>query len=167
MYKRQVQPSLENERRFATVQRLSEMNLGLYRTFLQPFIKASINDQAVEWIKKLTPADLPAEIFSARNPMMQLVAQLAEQVRQSRQPASADNPLLTWQTQLSAGIVKALDGYRDLHDASLEQLFLATYSSPLLQAMVGLPASDESPRQRPANEPERAAFVEKLSLFHI
>jgi hypothetical protein len=156
-----VQPSLENERRFATVQRISEMNLGLYRTFLQPFIKACINEQSAEWMEKLNPSELPFEIFSERNPMMRQVAQLAEQVRQQRRPAAADNPLVQWQAQFSEGIVAALDGYRDLRDATLEQIFLATYSSPLLQAMVGLRASDESPRRRPGNEPERTAFIEK------
>ena len=156
-----VQPSLENERRFATVQRISEMNLGLYRTFMQPFIKASINEQSAEWMAKLNPSELPFEIFSERNPMMRQVAQLAEQVRQNRQPAAANNPLVEWQAKFSEGIVAALDGYRDLRDATLEQIFLATYSSPLLQAMVGLRSSDESPRRRPGIEPERAAFIEK------
>ena len=35
-----VQPDPENERRFATVRRVSEINLGLYRSLVQPFIKA-------------------------------------------------------------------------------------------------------------------------------
>ena len=156
-----VQPSLENERRFATVRHISEMNLGLYRTFLQPFIKACTNEHTAELMEKLNPSELPFEIFSERNPMMRQVAQLAEQVRQHRHPATANNPLVQWQSRFSEGIVAALDGYRDLRDATLEQIFLATYSSPLLQAMVGLRASDESPRRRPGNEPERTAFIEK------
>ncbi|MGB7536331.1 MAG: DUF3141 domain-containing protein, partial [Azonexus sp.] len=36
-----VQPSIENERLFATVQRVSEINLGLYRSLLQPFVRAA------------------------------------------------------------------------------------------------------------------------------
>ena len=35
-----VQPNLENERRFAAARRVSEINLGLYRTLFQPFVKA-------------------------------------------------------------------------------------------------------------------------------
>ena len=35
-----VQPDPENERRFATVRRVSEINLGLYRTLFQPFVQA-------------------------------------------------------------------------------------------------------------------------------
>jgi hypothetical protein len=89
------------------------------------------------------------------------VALLAEQVRQQRQPVSADNPLLEWQAKISDAIVAALDGYRDMRDKTMEQIFLATYSSPLLQALVGVPASDEAPRKRPEADPERIAFIEK------
>ena len=132
-----VQPDPENERRFATVRRVSEINLGLYRTLFQPFVRASVNEQTAEWMKKLNHAELPFEIFSERNPLMQQVAQLAEQVRQQSKPIAADNPFLAWQTQMSDGIIAALDGYRDQRDAALEKMFLAIYSSPALQAMVG------------------------------
>ena len=156
-----VKPDPENERRFAAVKRVSEINLGLYRTLLQPLIRASVNDQTAELMHKLSPSELPFEVFSTRNPLMQQVAQLAEQVRQQRQPVSPDNPLLQWQAKMSEGIVSALNNYRDMRDKSMEQIFLATYGSPLLQAMVGLKASDESPRKRPGGEPERLAFIQQ------
>ena len=156
-----VKPDPENERRFAAVKRVSEINLGLYRTLLQPLIRASVNDQTTELMRKLSPSELPFEVFSTRNPLMQQVAQLAEQVRQQRQPVSPDNPLLQWQAKISEGIISALNNYRDMRDKSLEQIFLATYGSPLLQAMVGLKASDESPRKRPGGEPERLAFIQQ------
>ena len=62
---------------------------------------------------------------------------------------------------MSEGMIAALDGWRDLRDRSLEQIFLAIYSSPMLQAMVGLRAADEAPRHRPGVEPERLAFIEQ------
>jgi hypothetical protein len=62
---------------------------------------------------------------------------------------------------ISDGIIAALDNYRDLRDSSLEQIFLSIYSSPLLQALVGLRASNEIPRPRPGVEPERVAFIEQ------
>jgi hypothetical protein len=156
-----VQPSLENERRFATVRRISEINLGLYRSFLQPFVKTVANDHTAAWLQKLNPSELPFEFFSERNPLMRPVAKLADGVRTGRRPASKDNPFVQWQTALSDAIVTALNGWRDLHNAMVEQTFLTTFSSPLLQAMVGLRASDESPRRRPGLEPERIAFIEE------
>ena len=81
-----VRPDPENDRRFAAAQRVSEINLGLYRSLLQPLVQATTNEQTAELMKKLNPSELPFEIFSDRNPLMHLVAQLAEQVRQQRQP---------------------------------------------------------------------------------
>jgi len=156
-----VQPSLENERRFAAVQRVSEINLGLYRTLFQPFVQASMNEQTSEWMHKLNASELPLELFSDRNPLMRQIGQLAEQVRDQRQPVAPDNPLLQWQAMMSDGIIAALDSYRDLRDSSMEQIFLSIYSSPLLQAMAGLRATDETPRPRPGQEPERLAFIEQ------
>jgi len=156
-----VQPSLENERRFAAVQRVSEINLGLYRTLFQPFVQATMNEQTSEWLHKLNASELPLELFSDRNPLMRQIGQLAEQVRQQRQPVASDNPLLQWQAMMSDGIIAALDGYRDLRDSTMEQIFLSIYSSPMLQAMAGLRASDETPRPRPGQEPERVAFIEQ------
>ncbi len=156
-----VRPDPENEQRFATVRRVSEINLGLYRTLLQPFVQAFASEQTAEWLHKLNASELPFELFSDRNPLMRQIAQLAELVRQQRRPASPDNPLLKVQAMVSEGIIAALDGWRDLRDRSLEQIFLAIYSTPLLQALVGLSASDMSPRRRPGVEPERMAFIQE------
>ena len=154
-----VQPDLENERRFAAVRRVSEINLGLYRTLVQPFVKAAINEHGAQWLHKLNAAELPFQIFSKQNPLMQQVAQLAQQVREQRQPVPPDNPLLQWQQSMSQAIIAALDGYRDLRDNTIEQTFLALYGSPVLQAMLGLSASDEPPRKSPGIDPARAAMI--------
>ncbi len=154
-----VQPELENERRFAAVRRVSEINLGLYRTLSQPFVQSFANEQTAAWLHKLNPAELPYELFSDSNPLMRQIAQLAEQVRGQRQTALPDNPLSPVQAMMSDGIIAMLDHWRDLRDHSLEQIFLGIYSAPLLQAMVGQRASDESPRRRPGVEPERIEFI--------
>jgi len=156
-----VQPSIENERLFATVQRVSEINLGLYHSLFQPLVRAAVDNPATEWLKNLTPPLPDADPFAATNPLMKQVAQMAEQIRQHRHPAAPDNPLLAWQARFSDAMVAALDGYRDLRDKTLEQIFLATYSSPLLQSLVGLPATGESPRPRPENDPERLAMIKQ------
>jgi pimeloyl-ACP methyl ester carboxylesterase len=156
-----VQPDPDNERRFATVRRVSEINLGLYRTLFQPFVRASVNQQTAEWMKKLTFAELPFEIFSERNPLMQQVAQLAEQVRQQRRPAAPDNPFLAWQTKVSEEIIAALDGYRDQRDSLMEKAFLAIYSLPALHALVGLGASDDAVRKKPGLDKEHVALIQE------
>jgi pimeloyl-ACP methyl ester carboxylesterase len=153
-----VQPSPENERRFATVRKVSETNLALYRSMVQPFIQAFVTQQAADQLKKAKHTELPYEIFSDRNPWMKQVTLLADQVRAQRQPADPDNPLVQWQAMLSDSIIAALDGYRDQRDSQLEKLFLAIYDSPMLQALMGT-ASTGEPRPRPGMSPERIALI--------
>jgi hypothetical protein len=59
----------------------------------------------------------------------------------------------------SQGIVNALDAWREFRDRGLERVFMGIYNQPLLQAMVGLRATDDSPRRQPGVEPERTAYV--------
>jgi len=156
-----VSPSVENERRFATARRVSEVNLNLYRTLWQPWVRSMVNEQTVEMVKKTNLAEWPFAIFSDQNPLMQSVSKLAEQVRQQRQPVTQDNPLLHWQNTFSTAMVAALDKYRELRDKGSEQIFLATYSSPLLQAWAGVANTDEPPRKHPGLAPQRATFIEQ------
>jgi hypothetical protein len=149
----------DDERRFAAVRRLSEINNGLYRTFAQPFMQALANDQTMEWLRRLNPARLQFELLSGRNPLMQPVANLAAQVREQRRPVAEDNPLTRLQQQISEQIESALDAYRDLRDSWYEQTFMAFYGSLPFQALLGLQASDTPPRRRPGDEPEDRAFV--------
>jgi hypothetical protein len=156
-----VQPDLQSDRRFAAVRRVSEVNLGLYRTLLQPFVRAWASKQSAVWLHKLNPSEAPFEHLSGRNPFMWHIAKLAEQVRKGRHPVSPDNPLLQLQGMVSNWMIAALDGFRDLRDRSMEQIFLALYSSPFVQAVSGVRASDEPPRRRPGVEPERIAFIQR------
>jgi hypothetical protein len=156
-----VQPDPENERRFAAARRVSEINLGLYRLLLQPFVRAFAGTPLAEAMHAFKPAELPFQLFSDHNPLMRQVAALAEQVRQQRQPAASDNPLLALQAQVSEAIVAALENWGRLKDQGYEQMFLGLYGSPLLQALLGMRASDAPPRRHPGVEPERLAFVQQ------
>jgi pimeloyl-ACP methyl ester carboxylesterase len=149
----------EDERRFATAARVSEINLGLYRTLMQPGMRAAVGEPMAEWLRRMHPLRLQYDLFSDRNPFMHGLADLAQEVKRQRQPVSADNPLAKAEKVASQQIEKALEGYRELRDQSQERLFLATFGSPLLQALVGLKAGDELPRRRPGDEPEHREFV--------
>ena len=92
---------------------------------------------------------------------MQQVAELAEQVRQNRQPVSPDNPLLALQGRSRTRSSPRSNALARLRDRGFEQMFLSLYGSPLLQALLGMRASDEPPRHHPGVEPERLAFVQQ------
>src|SRR3954453_15490361 len=83
-----------DELRFATAARLSEVNLGLYRTLVAPAVRAAVTGQSAETMRQLHPNRIRFGMFSDENPFMAPVKALAETVRASRQPVSANNPLL-------------------------------------------------------------------------
>ena len=136
----------EDERRFATAARVSEINLSLYRAFLQPMVKAMVTPQVAQLLKRWHPVRMSYEAFTDANPFMPAVAKAAERVRERRQPASADNPFLVAQEKISEQIVESLDAWRDTQEKLSEQIFLAIYGSPALQAAVGI--NPEAPRTR-------------------
>ena len=151
--------SIEDERQFATVARISEINLGFYRTFMQPWVKAWANLGFADWMRKVHPLRLPYEMFTPANPFLKPITSMAASVRDNRQPVSRDNALWQAQEQIGKAIETSLKAYGDLRDRSFESVFHAIYGSPLLQALVGLKASDASPRHRPGVDAVYRTFV--------
>jgi Protein of unknown function (DUF3141) len=137
-----------DERCFAAVDRVSQTNLSLYRTFVQPFVRAFVSPSAADWMRQLHPLRLQYQIFSNANPAMASIATLADQVRRHRQPAAADNPFLVLQDNASRSIVAALDAWRDASEVFVEQMFFAVYGSPALQAAVGVDPAATQPSRR-------------------
>jgi hypothetical protein len=150
---------LEDERKFATVARISEINVGLYRTFLQPWVRAFANEASADWMRRLHPLRLQYELFSGGNSFMRALAPMADHIRQDREPSAQDNLLLQAQGEYSKQIENMLKSYGELRDHACEEVFHAVYGSPLLQAMVGLKASDASPRRHPGTDAEHVAAV--------
>ena len=141
--------SLEDERRFATAKRVSEINLSNYRSFIQPWVRALATPQIAEWMRNLHPLRAGYEAFGRDTPAMKAIAEEAEAIRENRKPAAKDNPFLKAQETLSESIVNALDKWRDAQEALSESLFLSIYGSPALQSAVGIdPQADPSRRYR-------------------
>jgi Protein of unknown function (DUF3141) len=107
-----------DERRFATADRVSQINLALYRAFLQPFVRACVNSPMADFMRQIHPLRLQYEIFSGANPMMAPVATLAERVRSDRRPVATDNPFVALQENTSLQIARCDRSVRraDVHD---------------------------------------------------
>jgi hypothetical protein len=137
-----------DDRRFATVARMSETNLALYRTFAQPVVRACVTAPMAEWMHRLHPMRLQYELISDANPFMAMLAPLAGFVREHRHSVSADNPFLAMQENFSRQMIAALDAWRDLRDGWIEAVFLAVYGAPAVQAWYGIdPTSTQSLRK--------------------
>ena len=152
--------SLEDERQFAAVARISEINLGLYRTFVQPWVKAWANPGVAEFMRKMHPLRLPYEMLTPANPFVGFISSVAEDVRKNRQPVARENALWQAQERIGDAIESSLTTYGEMRDRFLETVFHGVYGSPLLQALGGLSASNASPRHRPGVDAAYRSFVD-------
>jgi pimeloyl-ACP methyl ester carboxylesterase len=153
-----------DDRSFATVDRVSRTNLALYRAFVQPIVRAFVNPALADFMQQLHPLRLQYEVFSNANPMMGPVAGWAEQVRDRRRPASADNPLVAMQESMSRQIVAGLDAWRVATENFSEQMFTAVYGSKAFQAAMGIdPASDQPLRRAPESTLHRELIDKRIA----
>ena len=148
--------------RFATAARVSDMNLGLYQRFISPMIRTMTNEPLAELIRTTHPNRLRFGMLSDRNPTMGPIEALAESVRENRRPVSPDNPLLAMETAASSWITMWWKAYSDVRDTMTEMVFLNTYGSPWLQALVGLGTQQTDIPNRIERDLRRDAAVAQL-----
>ncbi len=156
--------SQEDEKRFAAVARISEVNLGLYRTFAQPWVRAMTTEQTAEALREMHPHRFRFRVFSDENSLMLPIKAMALEARANRKPVSADNPFLALEKAASEWTTISLQSLGEVRDALTEATFLNTYGSPLLQALVGLNADPATAPRR--IERERATAELHSALEH-
>ena len=140
---------------------MSQTNLALYRTFVQPMVRACTNSPLAELMRQFHPLRLQYEAFSNANPLMAPVAGMAAQVRDNRRPVAADNPFIAMQEAASKQIVAGLDAWRDFSEAAAERLFMATYGSAALQAALGIDPASTAPLRQAPKSPLHRELMEK------
>ncbi|MDE1145531.1 MAG: DUF3141 domain-containing protein [Azospirillaceae bacterium] len=154
-----VQCQADDERRFATVSRLSRVTLGLYRDFVQPWVRQFISEDTAETLRNLHPLRVSYEMFSDTNPWLNGVPELAAAARRDRRPVGSENVWRKLEQQVAQQMETALNIYRDHRDAAGEAMFMGIYGHPLTQALFGLNADDAPPRTHPGETPEHRRFL--------
>ncbi|MGE3710219.1 MAG: DUF3141 domain-containing protein [Hyphomicrobiaceae bacterium] len=153
----------EDDRKFATAARISEITLGLYKTCFQPWIRIWANDGASRWLQKTHPARLQYQVLSDKNPFVNALHALVPTVKQNRRAVDDGNPFWQLQETYSEWIKAWLDMYRDVRDHQMEEWFHAIYGAPLLQALVGLNGSEGPVRRRPIDDMDyRKALQQRI-----
>ena len=138
----------EEDADFSRVAAVSEMNDGLYNTFLSPWVKMFSNETTANVIKQLHPLRVNKYIFSEKiNPFMQIFKMLAPLVKKNRNPVSPDNPLLAIERNISDNIVSILDSYQNSRDRFDESLFFAIYENPWMKLLFPATAQKKEPRK--------------------
>ncbi|HSA79358.1 MAG TPA: DUF3141 domain-containing protein, partial [Geminicoccaceae bacterium] len=149
----------EDERAFETVARISEVNEGLYETFVSPWIKPFVNEATAEALRMMHPLRLERFTISDVNPMLWPLKAMAQAVRQNRRQVAPDNPLIEAEHAVARQIEQALDRYRDLRDRGQEVVFKTIYNSPLVEALAGLRAPYADARKPRARDEQAEKTV--------
>jgi pimeloyl-ACP methyl ester carboxylesterase len=151
--------SPEDEREFETVARISQINNALYTSYIQPWVRAMVTPQSAEAVLQAQPLRVKYALFSDKNPCMGNIQAEAEKVRAQRQSASADNPFVKWQEQISQSVTQWLEGVNKFRDQAAEALFHAIYGAPWVQASVGVMPRNGRVRPKPGMSPEYRALL--------
>jgi hypothetical protein len=156
--------NMDDDRSFAAAERVSQMNLAIYRAFMQPIVRACSNPALADLVRRLHPLRLQYEMFSNANPMVAPVAGWAEQVRSRRRPAASDNPFIAMQENMSRQIVAGLDAWRVAAEDFSERVFGAIYGSKPFQAAMGInPANDQPLRRAPKSALHRELINKRIA----
>jgi hypothetical protein len=132
-----------DDRAFAAVARLSQLNFSLYQTFARPILRALANQPAADLAQALNPLRLSYTIFADGNPWMSGLRALSAEVTAARAPATADNPFTKLQTIASDQITASLEAYRVARDQCTENMFFGLFGSKFMQALLGVDANRE------------------------
>lgn len=155
-----VKPDPESDRRFDAAARVSDINLALYRSMWQPWVRALSTSQSAHWLQTLHPMRLQFEAWSSQHPLACLIRSSAEYIREHRQPVDEANPWLQMQQRCSAALDRALDDFRDRRDHIYALWFDMLYGSPLMQALAGHAYGESAAvRQHPGSTPEHLALM--------
>lgn len=149
--------SLEDEREFEAVARVSQTNNRIYSTFIQPWLKAVLTPQIASAVLAMQPLRLKYALFSDKNPFLMGVAPLAEKARAKRKTLKPDNPVLKVQEQVSEVVTKGLEALGELRDHMVETIFHTVYGSPWLQAWLGVTLNNGRIRPKPGTSPDQMA----------
>jgi tellurite resistance protein len=150
----------DDEAAFEAVARISEINEGLYDTFVSPWVRMFANEATAEALRMMHPLRLQRFLISDMNPMLWPLQVMANAVRDNRRPVAPDNTFAQTERAVSQQIERSLDLYRDLRDRNYELLFKAIYNSPLVEALAGLRAPHADARKPRARDEHAEQLLE-------
>jgi len=156
--------SPEDDLKFATANRLSEINNGTYRTLLQPLVKAMVTPATAEAMRKNNKHRRRYAAFSDKNPLCQAIAPVAEAVRENRVQISDDSPYRRLEHMAADTVTAWLEAYGSMMDMFKEAAFHSIYGNPIVQAAVGMRGSNIVPHHRLGRSVMREAAAAKNLL---
>ncbi|MFO1148853.1 MAG: DUF3141 domain-containing protein [Alsobacter sp.] len=149
----------EDDLRFRTVARVSEINKGLYETLGAPFVRAAVTETTAEALRNAHPHRLRFSALSDQSLTGGLLKSAAAAARENRVVAAPDNPFRVAEGLMAEAVAQGWKAWGAWRDAVQEQAFLWTYGSPFLQAAVGLRADPDAREQTALRDVSREAVA--------
>jgi hypothetical protein len=158
--------SIEDEREFEAVARVSQFNNALYLAFVRPWLRTWVTPRTASTMLAMAPLRLKYALCSDNNPPMGVVAPLADEARANRKALDATNPFLAVQEHVAEMATTWLTTLGQIRDQMVEAMFHTVYGSPWLQAWLGVTPGNGRPRPKPGTSPDQkaalAATIEEL-----
>lgn len=131
---RALDDGFADERPFAAVARVSEVQAQMYEAVARPFVKAAVTETTAEMSRALHPQRLIRALASSKNPAMQTVETAAERIRADRAKAAPDNPFLAAEALWVETTQQVIDFWRDGRDMMYELTFHNMWGTPWARA---------------------------------
>ncbi|QEZ44135.1 DUF3141 domain-containing protein [Cupriavidus oxalaticus] len=127
---------------FERVRAVSEFNEKLYERLLSPYLRSTATTWGAEWQKWAHPMRWTCYAWSERfQPWLSLVAGIANDVRTTREEATADNMWRSFEQAVSMMMTDVIQVGRSARDSAVEAAFLWFYGQPWPY----LPAQQDNP----------------------
>ncbi len=161
---RTLDDGLSDERPFAAVARVSEMQAQMYDSAIRPLVKTMVTGTAAELSRVMHPQRLQRALASSQNPLMKPVAEAADKVRANRTMATPDNPFVVAERLWVDAMEQSIDLIRDARDMMMEATFFSMWGTPWARAF----GKTHEARRTLKNEAELRALPEvAAALYNI
>src|SRR3712207_5339690 len=99
----------EGERPFEVVNRVSEVNTGLYEQVAAPIVRALASEPAAEAARQLHPLRMQRWGLSDLNPLLWPIAIAASAVRANRTACAPDNPFRAMERDVAKAVERGME----------------------------------------------------------
>jgi hypothetical protein len=120
----------KDEAPFEVVAEMSGKLAQGYEKFVHPMMAAMINPAAAKAMRSLHPQRLQRWAISELNPGCKGLKEVAEMTKANRAARNDNGPAVAAERLGAALLSSSLDLYRDLRDATVENMFYRLYSTP-------------------------------------
>ncbi len=156
-----------DEEPFRAVAKFSEINEGLYSSFVAPWLQRAANPALAGLSRLLNPQRLRYTLFSDANPWMAAVKPLADLARTNRVEAGPDHPLRRFERSRIESFQRMIKQATQQRDLAIEQVFKAIWTHPLIQALAGEQASHADSKKPPTSRRRALGQLRELKLQAI